>query len=77
MGQLESSYQFSCLRSRYLESRFLNPSKFLQVTVKRLMILDDSEEKMEGGRGSSKKENKTLTDRQLTIDVLYVKNNAS
>ena len=40
------------------------------------MILDDSEEKMEGGRGSSKKENKTLTDRQLTIDV-YVKNNAS
>ena len=41
------------------------------------MILDDSEEKMEGGRGSSKIENKTLTDRQLTIDVLYVKNNAS
>ena len=41
------------------------------------MILDDSEEKMEGGRGRAKKENKTLTDRQLTIDVLYVKNNAS
>ena len=37
------------------------------------MILDDSEEKMEGGRGSSKKENKTLTDRQLTIDVFLCK----